>query len=561
MSDSSERVKDQSRREHEKTLKISILIAAYNEEASIAACLSSVINQTEQRFEVILINDGSTDRTLEMATSIADSRMRIYTKKNEGLVRALNYGLGKCRAELVARLDADDICDKTRLEKQLHCFERDSDLLLCGTWSITKYRSSMRAFCPPVGERGIRREMTYDNPFVHSSVMFRRHIVETLGGYKNIRPCEDYELWIRIAEQGKVEIIPEPLVTRHEERNLETRAFYTGLSRAKIYKARMRCQIKAATALGYSPITPLWITLTGIKYIIHLAIERLNIRWRQVLRDHKSVYGQGRTPVKTRPLVSVIIPLYNDKKNICRAINGILKQTYTSIEVIVVDDGSTDGGPALVEAEFGGRVLVVKKPRGGVSSALNLGIQKSKGEYIAINDSDDESLEGRIEHQMEVLLSNEGITCVGTSAITYDEAGNVVVLNLMPTTEADIQKSKFQKNPFVHSSAIYPRWAYNRAGGYNERYNTMQDYDLWLSMLSWGRGINLNEIYVKRIQRSGSHTRIPRREHYWRSAKLKLSHYFLRKREPRALSSALLDLSACVGTGILDVVKHSLKHL
>jgi glycosyltransferase involved in cell wall biosynthesis len=521
--------------------KVSILIAAFNEEATIHECLMSVLEQTETRIEIVLIDDGSTDRTLEIARQIKDPRLRIINKHNEGLVIALNYGLKLCRGSLVARLDADDVSDPTRIKKQLKCFEDDHSLVLCGTWSITKNHQRLSGFCPPSGEIEIRRKMTHDNQFVHSSVMYRRGVVQKIGGYKNIRPCEDYDLWIRLANEGRIAIIPEPLVTRKEDRNFDTRAFYTGLSRANIYKARLLCQIQSMLTLGVSPTAPLAILMTALKIPASIIIKYASLSWgpEHITRREEAKTAQVRNVES--PLVSVIIPLHNDRKNICNAVAGILGQNYQPLEVIVVDDGSTDGGSSLVESTFSTKVKILRKSQGGVSSALNFGIKHAKGSIIAINDSDDVSHKDRIKNQVQELLSDEKIACLGTSAITYDDAGTVVLLNLMPTENKEIQRIKFRTNPFVHSSMMYHKTAYERSGGYNEAYKTMQDYDLWLSMLDWGCGKNLNEVYVRRTQRPESHTRIPRSLHYWRSASLKYAHFKLNRRCLQALYGAALD--------------------
>ena len=120
------------------------------------------------------------------------------------------------------------------------------------------------------------------------------------------------------------------------------------------------------------------------------------------------------------PLVSVVIPNFNYSKYVCEAIDSVISQSYKNIEIIVVDDGSTDNSVELISQNYPGIKLIVKE-NGGVSSARNLGITESKGEYICFLDSDDVWNEKKIERQLEVALGNKSLfVYTGFTACDYE---------------------------------------------------------------------------------------------------------------------------------------------
>jgi glycosyltransferase involved in cell wall biosynthesis len=123
--------------------------------------------------------------------------------------------------------------------------------------------------------------------------------------------------------------------------------------------------------------------------------------------------------VSKKPLVSVVIPTWNRARTIKRAIDSVFSQTYPSIEIIIVDDGSTDGTSDLINT-YGKKVRYVKVEHGGVSKALNIGIKMTKGEYVAFLDSDDEFYPKKIERQIRAMLQKKARVSLGGSVIKVD---------------------------------------------------------------------------------------------------------------------------------------------
>lgn len=187
---------------------VSVLLPVYNGDQHLGRAIRSVLDQTLSNVELLIVDDGSTDDTAEVVASYAhDPRLRVVRhERNLGLVASLNDGLAACRAELVARLDADDVALPTRLERQRAMFEEQADLVLCASAyrRVLPSGEVLRTASPPLTHGGLAMAMLTGNRLCHSTVMFRRSIVLALGGYDAAWfPVEDYDLWLRMLEVGR----------------------------------------------------------------------------------------------------------------------------------------------------------------------------------------------------------------------------------------------------------------------------------------------------------------------------------------------------------------------
>jgi glycosyltransferase involved in cell wall biosynthesis len=191
---------------------VSILLPVRNEEKLLPAALSSLRRQTHSDWELVCVDDGSTDATPVILAEAArqDKRIRVLGTAGKGLVAALNDGLAACRGELVARMDGDDISHPRRLELQAAAMAADSELGLVACtfrhFPRQQVRMGMRAYEEWQNSLdthdAIIRDMFIESPFVHPSVMFRKHLVVAVGGYRETGWAEDYDLWLRLAAAG-----------------------------------------------------------------------------------------------------------------------------------------------------------------------------------------------------------------------------------------------------------------------------------------------------------------------------------------------------------------------
>jgi glycosyltransferase involved in cell wall biosynthesis len=196
--------------------QVTVLMPVRNGAAHLPASLRSIFSQTYANFELLVIDDGSSDATAEILRAIADPRLHVITHpQNRGLIATLNEGLKLARGEFVARQDHDDLSQPTRLQKQIAYLRAHPDCVMVGSQALQigdDDRPALALFRPRETET-IRWYSCFDNPFIHSAVMFRRTVAcEEFGGYPASLHSEDYALWSRIARRHPTANLPEPLL-------------------------------------------------------------------------------------------------------------------------------------------------------------------------------------------------------------------------------------------------------------------------------------------------------------------------------------------------------------
>jgi glycosyltransferase involved in cell wall biosynthesis len=218
-----------------------VVLPVYNAGAYLAQAIESILAQTYREFEFIILDDGSTDDSLAIIERFAarDRRIRYVSRPNAGLVATLNEGLSMARGEYVARMDADDVCQPWRFARQLELLDRDASLALCGSAvNVIDGQGRPAGFDRVENEDAtIKLSLLWECPLNHPSVMYRRSAVVAVGGYRSIgiardSYAEDYDLWIRLAGQGRYANLPEPLLNyrwhggniclRHREQQAES---------------------------------------------------------------------------------------------------------------------------------------------------------------------------------------------------------------------------------------------------------------------------------------------------------------------------------------------------
>ena len=203
---------------HNREPLITVIMGAFNAEKYLRESIDSVINQSYQNIELIIINDASNDKTASILTSYSDSRIKIINNKiNIGLTKSLNIGLRNSLGEFIARQDADDISMPDRLEKQLNFLMDNQHCSIVGSQCILIDEASREIPFPtplkPLSMGGIKRYVAIDNPFLHSSVLFRKKVVTNLGGYnESFRTSQDFELWSRLLRKNIGANMPNKLI-------------------------------------------------------------------------------------------------------------------------------------------------------------------------------------------------------------------------------------------------------------------------------------------------------------------------------------------------------------
>lgn len=200
------------------SVPVTVLMSVFNGERWLAENINSVLEQTFDDFEFIIVNDGSSDTSLEIIKRFAakDHRIRLIDKENSGLADSLNQGIKHARGEWIARIDSDDLCHAKRLELQYQMASKSSSLVLIGTGLIEIDDSGerLKSYQYPYSHHLLlRRLMRIEAFFAHSSAFYKTDIVRKLGGYRpRIKRSQDYDLWLRLSAEGEIACIDRPLV-------------------------------------------------------------------------------------------------------------------------------------------------------------------------------------------------------------------------------------------------------------------------------------------------------------------------------------------------------------
>lgn len=208
---------------------LSVILPVYNGLPYLRQAIESVLTQSFGDFELIVINDGSSDGSRQLLETFDDPRMRIIQQRNRGLAATLNIGIAQARGRYLARQDQDDICLPGRFEKQIAFLEANSSVMLLGTAAEIWHGDSrtQRVMRHAADSPALKFGLLFNNYFVHSSVMLRRSVFEHVGGYsedKMRQPPEDYELWSRIAREFNVANLAEILLAYREVPNSMSRS-------------------------------------------------------------------------------------------------------------------------------------------------------------------------------------------------------------------------------------------------------------------------------------------------------------------------------------------------
>jgi len=178
------------------------------------------------------------------------------------------------------------------------------------------------------------------------------------------------------------------------------------------------------------------------------------------------------------PLVSVVLPVRNGASYILESASSILRQTYLDWELIIIDNGSTDGTPELCESLKDKRIRFAKNPgEKTIAGSLNLGIDMAHGAYIARIDADDVALPQRLSKQVAVLESNPGIGLVGSWMETFGQRRTIW---RYPVRNPDIQLAMLFGSPFGHPSVMFRKdWDADSTGHYDASFDLAEDFELW----------------------------------------------------------------------------------
>ena len=256
------------------TPKVTVLIGAYNNAATLPQAIRSILDQTVRDLELLVVDDGSSDETASVVSAVEDQRLRYLPLEHQGIARSLNFGLQAAAATVVAVQDADDWSEPHRLERQLAVFESSPEVAVVGGL-MREVDEDGRELVPRtgfgVGE--INEILMRYNPLPNSCSAYRRDIVLGLGAYDpRYRYAAEYDLWLRVAEHHRIVVLDEVLATRR-------------MSRTNVAARKERASIREGIAIRIAAIRRRrslrgahWLALPLISYVTPIRLKRVRRR-------------------------------------------------------------------------------------------------------------------------------------------------------------------------------------------------------------------------------------------------------------------------------------------
>jgi len=506
---------------------VSIIIPARDAADTLPAALDSVLEQRFDDWEAIIVDDGSTDATSKVVEryTARDPRMRATSTAGIGVARARNAGIAEASGQWLLFLDADDWLATDQLGRLFGAVEAAPDAVAsyCGSVRVAPGgHAFLPRFSPEIADAGqlfARR----NGLAVHAALVSRDH-VKALGGFDpDLRTCEDWDLWQRLAMERGAFV---PVAGLHAPYRLHPNSLSQQLDRlhadgltvigrgfaalrdkgADAETARSAAEQASAhftfwcaaiavargTPSDAPPLAPLRNSGEDgeASSLASMIVEALCVgaccppaalaartEWFEdtvdgllTNLDHPALRGTVRSRLHRslgmdgadRTLVSVVIPAYNGEATIDETLRSVRAQTHARLEIIVVDDGSRDGTAeaVLTHAAVDPRVSVMRQPNAGVAAARNLGWRSATAELIAFVDADDLWAPAKIARQLEALDAGGGRAGLAyTWYARIDPDSRVTSIGHRPNAQGQVLQDIFRGNFIGNGSAALIRRA------------------------------------------------------------------------------------------------------
>ena len=474
---------------------VSIVMPAHNYGRFIAEAIESFVAQTFADFELIVVDDASTDDTVEVVQGYDDSRIALIKRQvcSCSGVWARNDGLSAAGGSLIAVADADDVSLPDRLEQQVNFLRRYPEIDIVGGGLIPVDQNGSPIGLPvlkPVYRNRpdrYRKALLMGRPVVlHGTLMFRKHILKQLRGYGDYASSGDYEFLLRASRYFRLCNLNEILIYCRQHASSVTRTYGARLKR-RHHKVFLEREL-------------LWTR----KHIDRTKRPPLTTPGDIVLAPAKTR--------RARPHISIVMPTHNCARFVGDAIQSILAQAYGDFELIIIDDGSTDGTRERLAHYPDDRIVFIRRQECSCSCdwARNDGLAIARGDLIAIADADDLSVPNRFEQQVAYLTRHPEIDVVGGAMIRIDEAGDPfgpIMAKASFEHPAEYRDALLQDSHVMfHPTMMFRRRVLDRVPGYTS-YPAAADFEFLLRASRYFNLSNLKDVLVYYRQHPTSVTR------------------------------------------------------
>lgn len=520
----------------------SIIIPCYNSEDYLGRLLKCLKNQTYKNLEIILINDGSTDKTLDIMNKFkkeVDYKVIIKTQKNKGLGAAINTGLKLVTGDYFSYINSDDMITEDYVSEfvKLFNFKKDINVIQRNGYLVPEDEVNQ------IGKKEFNMINDWNtNPFekhlflnmiLEVNYNFTYVAIRTKAFDKVVKNRDIYE-----SRDGQNYQILLPMFYNYDSYYINTPGIYfvtrsTSLSRnyknekpGRLYEMYDEYKKIILTTLKK-------MKLNNYDYLEELVNQKYIVKKLEYAKETNSkkdidyyekeyktkvmknnIYEQEVKKVKEQyPLVSIIVPVYNGSNYMREAIDSALNQDYPNIEIIVINDGSTDGGKTReIAKSYGDKIRYLEKENGGVSTALNLGIKEMKGDFFSWLSHDDRYYENKISTQMYYLINNN---LLNKKVITYTDYD---VINEKSKVIGETSFGVYRPNDkpelalirgLVSGTALLiPKEAFEEYGTFDTKYRCVQDYLLFFEFMKTYRYVFIPKVTNSTRVHSGQVTNV-----------------------------------------------------
>ena len=482
---------------------ISIGMPIRNSATTVARSIASVLAQSFADWELIIIDDGSTDGTADVVRQFTDPRIHLVVSgENHGLPARLNEAVRLAAGEFFARMDGDDIMYPERLSMQHEFLQEHPEVDLVGG-AVMVFRDDGL----PLGTRGAvsTHEQICAHPWRGVPIAHPTWTGRTAWFRENPYPeemlkAQDQALLLRSFAHSRFATLGDAVLGYREERLLTSKVLHRRYQATRAfwrYGTDTKFRVLATAKQGVGALVDAVATVTGLEYAIlrHRAmpatLEQL-VRWKQVwastsnvCRNRADVPCPDRAPREqapavhpSKPLVSIAMPVWNCERTVAMAIASVLNQQYDNWELLVMDDGSTDRSVEIASSTGDARVRVFAD--GGhraLPARLNQAVSLVRGSYLARMDGDDVMYPERLACQVGYLTEHPEVDLIGAGVLVFRKDGEIVGSRHGRSSHEEICSRPWAGFPLAHPTWIGPVEFY-RKFAYRDDVGKVEDQEL-----------------------------------------------------------------------------------